>query len=265
VPGVCDGETSCVSSLMKNSWVYSRSPRADASQRLFCFPYAGGGAPIFHSWPDALPPTVEVCVIQLPGRGARLLEKPYRRMDSLVSALTDALAPLLDKPFALFGHSMGAWIGFELARRLRKERRVEPLHLFVSGASAPHLPQRDEPLHALPEEEFVSALRRLNGTPKEVLESDELMRLITPTLRADFAICENYSYVRRPLLSCPITAFSGSQDRRLRSGDIEAWREETTGPFRAQMFPGGHFFIHTATQPLLARLAQELDDAGRRL
>jgi medium-chain acyl-[acyl-carrier-protein] hydrolase len=247
---------------MKNPWVYTRLPRPEASQRLFCFPYAGGGALIFHSWPDALPPTIEVCVIQLPGRGARLLEKPYRRMDSLVSALAGALAPMLDKPFALFGHSMGAWIGFELARRLRKAHRVEPLHLFVSGSGAPHLPQRDMPLHDLPDEEFFRALRRLNGTPKEVLENEELMRLVTPTLRADFAICENYSYVRRPLLSCPITAFGGTQDRKLKQSDIVAWREETNGAFHTQMFPGDHFFIHTAVQPLLARLARELESAA---
>lgn len=247
---------------MKNPWVYTRLPRPEASQRLFCFPYAGGGALIFHSWPDALPPTIEVCVIQLPGRGARLLERPYKRMESLVSALADALAPMLDKPFALFGHSMGAWIGFELARRLRRKQRVEPLHLFVSGSGAPHLPQRDMPLHDLPDEEFFRALRRLNGTPKEILKNEELMRLIAPSLRADFAICENYSYVRRPLLSCPITAFGGTQDRKLRQGDIEAWREETSGAFHMQIFPGDHFFIHTAVQPLLARLARELEHAA---
>ena len=118
------------------------------------------------------------------------------------------------------------------------------------------------PLHDLPDEEFFRALRRLNGTPKEILENEELMRLVTPALRADFAICENYSYVRRPLLSCPITAFGGTQDRKLRQSDIAAWREETNGAFHTQMFPGDHFFIHTAVQPLLARLARELESAA---
>lgn len=246
---------------MTNPWIYCRRPRPEARLRLFCFPYAGGGAPVFHSWPGELPPTIEACVIQLPGRGTRLMEKPYRRMDSLVKALAGAVAPLLDKPFAFFGHSMGAWIGFELARRLRRKHGTEPRHLFVSGASAPHLPQRDLPLRDLPEQEFVEALRHLNGTPKEILENDELMRLIAPTLRADFAVCETYAYVRRPPLGCPITAFGGLKDRRLRPSDIEAWRAETTGQFSVQMFPGDHFFIHNAGQPFFKRLSKELAGA----
>ena len=242
-----------------NPWIYRRVPRPKAGLRLFCFPYAGGGAPVFHAWPDGLPPTVEVCAVQLPGRGVRLREKPYREMNSLISALAVALAPLLDKPFAFFGHSLGAWIAFELAHSLRRENSVEPVHLFVSGAGAPHLPQREMPLHDLPEEEFLAALHHLNGTPEELLENDELMRLIAPTLRADFAICETYSYVRRPLLICPVTAFGGLGDHRVMESELEAWREETTGALRLQMFPGDHFFIHTKSQSLLARLSQELE------
>jgi medium-chain acyl-[acyl-carrier-protein] hydrolase len=248
---------------MTNPWIYFRSRRPEARLRLFCFPYAGGGAPIFHSWPGELPQTIETCVIQLPGRGTRLMEKPYRRMDSLVTALAEAVEPLLDKPFAFFGHSMGAWIGFELAHRLRRRHKLEPHHLFVSGASAPHLPQRDLPLHDLPEKEFVEALQHLNGTPKEVLENEELMRLMAPTLRADFALCETYVYAKRPRLGCPITAFGGLKDSRLGLSDIEAWREETTGTFNVKMFPGDHFFIHSAGKPFFTRLSKELDGAGK--
>lgn len=244
---------------MKNLWAYTRVPRPEAGLRLFCFPYAGGGVPVFHAWPDRLPPWVEVCVIQLPGRGMRMREKPYRQMDALVSALAVALAPLLDRPCAFFGHSLGAWIAFELAHKLRRERRIEPVHLFVSGAGAPHLPQRETPLHDLPEEEFLSALRHLNGTPTELLENDELMRLVAPTLRADFEVCETYSYSSRPLLLCPVTAFGGLSDHRVLESEIEAWREETDGYFRMQMLPGDHFFIHTESQRLLAQLSRELE------
>jgi len=226
--------------------------------RLFCFPYAGGGAPIFRAWPDALPSTVEVCAIQLPGRGPRMMEKPFRRMPALVSALTDALLPLFDKPFAFFGHSMGAWISFELARRLQSKHRVEPLHLFVSGAGAPHVPSRELPLHALPEAELIKALGGLNGTPKELLESEELMQLMLPILRADFAVCETYAYRNGSILNCPITAFGGLQDRRLYRSDIKAWSAETNASFSMKMFPGDHFFLHTAATLLLPVLKAEL-------
>jgi medium-chain acyl-[acyl-carrier-protein] hydrolase len=206
-----------------------------------------------------LPPTVEVCAIQLPGRGPRMMEKPFRRMPALVSALTDALLPLFDKPFAFFGHSMGAWIGFELARRLQSKHRVEPQHLFVSGAGAPHVPSRELPLHALPEAEFREVLGGLNGTPKELLESDELMQLMLPILRADFAVCETYTYRNGSILNCPITAFGGLQDRRLYRSDIKAWRAETNSSFSMHMFPGNHFFLHTAAPLLLPMLNAELN------
>lgn len=180
-------------------------------------------------------------------------------MPALVSALTDALLPLLDKPFAFFGHSMGAWIGFELARRLQNKHRVEPLHLFVSGAGAPHVPSRELPLHALPEAELREALGGLNGTPKELLESEELMQLMLPILRADFAVCETYTYRNGSVLNCPITAFGGLQDRRLYRSDIKAWSAETNSSFSMHMFPGDHFFLHTAGPLLLPLLAAELN------
>jgi medium-chain acyl-[acyl-carrier-protein] hydrolase len=188
-----------------------------------------------------------------------MMEKPFRRMPALVSALTDALLPLLDKPFAFFGHSMGAWISFELARRLQSKHRVEPLHLFVSGAGAPRVPSRELPLYALPEAEFIEAVGGLNGTPRELLESEELMQLMLPILRADFAVCETYTYRNGSILNCPITAFGGLQDRRLHRSDIKAWSEETNSSFHMQMFPGDHFFLHTAAPLLLPLLAAELN------
>jgi medium-chain acyl-[acyl-carrier-protein] hydrolase len=194
-----------------------------------------------------------------------MTEKPFIRMPALVSALTDALLPLFDKPFAFFGHSMGAWIGFELARRLQTKHRVEPLHLFVSGAGAPHVPSREHPLHDLPEDEFIQALGGLNGTPKELLESEELMQLMLPILRADFAVCETYTYKNGSVLNCPITAFGGLQDRRLYRSDIKAWREETNSTFTMKMLPGDHFFLHTAATLLLPLLATELDRMARNI
>jgi medium-chain acyl-[acyl-carrier-protein] hydrolase len=250
---------------MTNPWIYCSEPRPDASLRLFCLPYAGGGAPIFRSWPAELSQEIETCAIQLPGRGSRFMEKPYRRMNSLVPVLAKALEGLLDKPFAIFGHSMGAWVGFELVRLLRKQHGLEPIHFFASGASAPHLGQLEVPLHTLPERQLMQALRRVAGTPGDILENEEFMRLILPTLRADFEVCETYSYARRALLSCPITALGGLKDPRLKKSSLRAWRDETRGPFELVMISGDHFFVDTSTQDVLKHLAKDLHQGVERL
>jgi medium-chain acyl-[acyl-carrier-protein] hydrolase len=247
-----------MSSKVATNWISRPKPQPQSRLRLFCFPYAGGGAQIFRSWPDKLPEAVEVCAIQLPGRGPRMMDKPFKRMPALVSALTDQLLPLFDKPFALFGHSMGALISFEVARRLQSKHAVEPLHLFVSGLGAPHVPSREHPLHDLPEAELLKALKRLNGTPKELLESDDLMQLLLPTLRADFSVCETYTYRNGSILNCPITAFGGLKDSRLNQKKLEAWRLQTSSSFSIRMFPGDHFFLRTAERLLLQSLSAEL-------
>ena len=229
---------------------------------MFCFPYAGTGAAIFRVWPDGLPADVEVCPVQFPGRGTRLKETPFTRLSPLVEALAEALFPLLDKPFALFGHSMGALVGFELARRLRRQSGVRPVRLFVSAARAPQLPPRDRPIHALPEREFIAELRRLSGTPGELLEDVEFMRIMLPVLRADFAVCETYVHSTEAPLDCSISTFGGLQDQRVSRRDLEAWRDQTSASFSLRMFSGDHFFLNT-TQPLLLQaLSQDLRGDG---
>jgi medium-chain acyl-[acyl-carrier-protein] hydrolase len=245
-----------------DSWIACRKPNPQARLRLFCFPYAGAGASIFRTWSDGLPADVEVCPVQIPGRGTRLMETPFTQLSPLVQALAQALAPLLDKPFAFFGHSLGALVGFELARQLRRQSGVQPVRLFVSADRAPQIPHRDRPIHALPEEEFLQELRRLNGIPGKVLEEAELMQIMLPVLRADFAVYETYVYSTEPPLDCPISTFGGLQDARVSRGDLEAWRDQTSGSFSLRMFPGDHFFLNT-TQPLLLQaLSQELRGAG---
>jgi medium-chain acyl-[acyl-carrier-protein] hydrolase len=241
-----------------DSWLFRPRRNAQASLRLFCCPYAGGSTQIFHAWPHSLPPTIEVCPIELPGRGTRLQEPPFTRLLPLVQVIAQELLPHLDKPFALFGHSMGALVSFELARQLRRQHSPEPIHLFVSGAGAPHTRNPDPPVHELPEAAFMAELSRLNGTPKAVLEHQDLMQLMLPVLRADFAVCETYAYSAEPPLDCPISVFAGWQDAEVSRDRLEAWRDQTTGGFSLRMLPGDHFFLHTA-QPLLLRiLSQEL-------
>ena len=241
-----------------DSWIAYRKPRPQARLRLFCFPYAGGGALIFRTWADGLPADVEVCPIQLPGRGTRLMEPLFTQLSPLIQALAQALLPLLDKPFAFFGHSLGALVSFALARQLRRQYGVQPVHLFVSAGRAPQLPHQGLPVHTLPEEDFLAELRRLNGTPSAMLEHEELMQIALPVLWADFAVYETYVYATELPLNCPISTFGGLRDRTVSQSDLEAWREQTSGSFSLQMFPGDHFFLNT-TQPLLLRvLSQEL-------
>jgi medium-chain acyl-[acyl-carrier-protein] hydrolase len=186
------------------------------------------------------------------------MEPPFTRLSALVQALAQDLVPLLDKPFAFFGHSMGALVGFELARQLRRDSGVQPVRLFVSADHAPQLPRRDRPIHALPEGEFLDELRRLNGTPGVLLENAELMQIMLPILRADFAVYQTYVYSAESPLDCLISGFGGLQDHRVSQGDLEAWRDQTSVAFSLRMFPGDHFFLNT-TQPLLLQvLSQEL-------
>ena len=243
---------------MKNAtpsrWFTYPKPNPDATVRLFCFPYAGGQALIYRTWAKNFPKAIEVCLAELPGRGGRLYDAPFTRLSPLVDAIGQAILPHLDKPFAFFGHSMGALIAFELARYLRRQRGPAPRHLLVSGRRAPHLSETERTTYNLPEAEFTEELKRLNGTPQEVLEHEELMQLMLPLLRADFGICETYQYESEPPLDCPISAYGGLQDTHVTKEHLEAWRTQTNNRhFTLQMLPGDHFFIQSA-EPLLLRL-----------
>jgi medium-chain acyl-[acyl-carrier-protein] hydrolase len=235
-------------------WLAAAEPDARARVRLLCFPYAGGSAFAFRRWPGLLSPEVEVCPVHLPGRGMRLRETPFTDLRRLVDAFVPVMAEHLERPFAFFGHSMGGAIAFELSRRLRSDYGVEPLHLFISGRRAPHLPDTEPPIYNLPEPEFKEELRRLNGTPAELLEHEELMEMMIPLLRADISVSQTYKCESRPSLTCPLTVFGGLEDTHDEPEGLRAWREHTTGEFNAVMFEGGHFFINTAEQPLLRAL-----------
>jgi medium-chain acyl-[acyl-carrier-protein] hydrolase len=243
-----------------DSWIAFRKPNPQARLRLFCFPYAAAGAAVFRTWQGGLPADVEVCPIQYPGRGTRLLEAPFTRLFPLVQALAPALGPLLDKPFAFFGHSLGALVGFELARQLRRQSGVQPVRLIVSAARAPQMPLRHRPIHALPEGEFLEELRRLNGTPEEVLEHAELMQIMLPLLRADFAVFETYECLPEPPLTCRISSLGGLLDQRVSRGDLDAWRTQTSASFSLRMFPSNHFFLNTERPLLLQVLSHDLHE-----
>jgi medium-chain acyl-[acyl-carrier-protein] hydrolase len=239
-------------------WLSCPRPAQQAVLRLLCFPYAGGGSYLFRTWPNLLSPPIEVCPVQLPGRANRMQEPPFNRLSPLVETAIKGLLPNLSDPFALFGHSMGAAIAFEVAHLLRSQYGREPAHLFVSGHRAPHLPYPGPMTYDLPAAEFIRELYQLNGTPKELLENPEIMELMIPLLRADFELIQTYEYVARPPLNCAITALGGLADRDVNRDHLEAWRHHTTGRFSLRMLQGDHFFLHTA-QPLLRVIARELE------
>ncbi|MDJ0658838.1 MAG: alpha/beta fold hydrolase [Crocosphaera sp.] len=245
----------------KNPWLYFPNPNKNALIRLFCFPYAGGGTRIFKNWTDHLSDTIEIAAIRLPGREGRLSEKPFTKMSDLVENMTPNLLPYLDKPFAFFGHSMGALISFEVAHQLLKNYGIQPCHLFASGHPAPQLPDLDPPIHQLPESDFIREINQLNGTPQEVLQDQELMKLLIPILRADFSILETYNYTRKQPLNCPITVFGGLDDPEANETELRAWYQQTNKSFEQYMFPGDHFFIHSASSeifPIIGTLARKV-------
>ena len=241
-----------------SSWITCPKPNSQAVLRLFCFPYAGGSASIFREWPTILPQEIEVCPVQLPGREERLLEKPFDRIEPLVQTLGEAIQLYLDKPFALFGYSMGSLLCFELARYLRAAGGPNPVHVLVASHRAPHLPDRHPQLYDLPQPEFLQKLRTLNGTSEEVLRHEELMQLLLPMLRADFALSEMYTYSPGEPLACPLSAFGGLRDKEVNYSEIAAWEEHTSVAFTMRMFPGDHFFLQSDRTLLIRAIVTEL-------
>jgi medium-chain acyl-[acyl-carrier-protein] hydrolase len=245
-----------------SSWFPSIKGSAEAQLRLFCFPFAGGGAMAFRGWAEQLPPEVALVPARLPGRETRLGEPPYDSMEPLIDALSEAISPHLEKPFAFFGHSMGAVIAFELARSLRTRGRPLPAALFVSGARAPQFRRGHVPPAPPSDEELLQELDRLEGIPRDLLGNQELLQLALPVLRADTALYRNYIYTHGPPLDCDIRAYGGTDDRRISRPEIEAWSEQTARSFSCAMFPGGHFFIRSHEAEFLKALSSDLSRTG---
>lgn len=231
-------------------WLAYHKPNPAAKLSLFCFPYAGGAATMFQQWRLSLPNTIEVCPVQLPGRGHRISEPRFTSLGPLVEFLAEEMRDYLNRPFAFFGHSMGALVSFELARLLRREGRRQPVHLFVSGCDAPQV-NAPKQIYDLAEPELIEELRLMNGTPQEVLAHAELMDLMIPIIRDDLSACQTYEYLPEPPLSCDITALGGLQDPGVSEESVNAWREQTTGSFAIKMIEGDHFFIHNAVPQVL--------------
>jgi medium-chain acyl-[acyl-carrier-protein] hydrolase len=249
-----------VHSSSNDPWILRSQPAAGRRPRLrlFCLPYAGGGAATYRLWADELPSDFEVCPVHLPGREKRFGEPLLTDAVEAAAVLTAVLAPYLDVPYAIFGHSMGAALAYEIALALVRTRRAPPTCLIVSARRAPHLPARAAPVHDLPDHLLIEELKRLNGTPRQVLEDDELMSFMLPMVRSDFRLAETYRAPAPIALPSPVIAIGGREDDDIPLSDLEAWRSVSNGEFRFHIVDGDHFFINSQRPSVIRIVAAEL-------
>jgi len=231
----------------------------DSLIKLFCFHHAGGAASIFRPWIKDLPEKIELYSLQLPGRQNRINEPPHKDLSKLIKETSEAILPYLDhKPFAFFGHSMGALLCYELTRYLYNHYNLLPEKIFVSAFRAPHLPLNKVKVHNLLQKDFLEELRVLNGTPDELLNNIELMNIFGPTIRADFQVCETYIYKVDKPLRCPIIACGGLDDKQVSLNELRHWEQHSGSNFKIHMFNGDHFYIKSMQKQLLDLIGAEL-------
>lgn len=223
------------------------------------FPSAGLGPSMFMRWTRLIPTNMEQCITQLPGRESRWTEAPFVNLRDLVHVVADVVEREIDRPFAFFGHSLGALLGFEVVRLLRAQVGLEPWALFVAGLRAPQLPTNYVRIADLPDPEFIAALNeRHEGVPAGALDNHELMDLVLPTLKTDYRMFERYEYTTGSPLTCPISVFGGSHDAFVPRKDLECWREQTTSTVTIRMLPGGHFFVNDHAETIVAHMLDDL-------
>lgn len=238
-----------------------RDRRADARWRLVCLPYAGGSAAIYHDWQAHVPADVEVIAVELPGHGRRFPEPPLWELSQIIDHVTPALAETADRPYVIFGHSMGALLAYELALAMKARYRRSPLMVVTSASRGPTVPLDRRPLHALPQAEFFAELRRFGGIPGEVLAHGEALRLFEPALRADFAIVDRYRRESAPPLERPLLVLGAVDDSHVSQRDLQAWSSVGGRPLAFLQFEGGHFFLHDKKNDVpgsIVRSAQKL-------
>lgn len=234
--------------------------------KLFCFPHAGGSSIIFQKWESYFPPHIELCPVELAGRGRRISEPLYQSINDAVGDVFRIIKPQIQaNAYAIFGHSMGAVIAYELARRIRKEKISPPLHLFFSGKEAPHIRKPEGRMfHRYPEQRFKEEVMKLGGTDFDIFSNPKLLDLILPVLKNDFVITETYVY-KEPIepFALDFTLFIGRDDD-LSTDDVTGWLEHTRGICTIHYFPGDHFFIHKQTARVVELIKGQLSQGQKK-
>ncbi|MBQ4814042.1 thioesterase [Pseudoalteromonas luteoviolacea] len=228
--------------------------------RIFCFPFAGGGANSYISWPQWLPNNIELVLIEPPGRGARISEPCCEDMQEWINELLLHKEEITRLPYVFFGHSLGAHVAFELCCQLKQYQCRLPLRFIASGSEAPHLISHKKQIHTLPRNEFIHELKQLNGTPGELLDNAEMMNLMLPILRADFKIAETYT-ASPTTMPFPISVFHGLDDIEISLAQREAWQHLSQQQCNIHEFKGDHFFILEFKDTVLLELNSILKEA----
>jgi surfactin synthase thioesterase subunit len=235
-----------------------RARRPESTQRLICLPHAGAGAVAYADWIPLLPPEIELVAVQLPGRQNRIAEEPFTAVGPLVSTLTHALRPVLDRPYAIFGHSCGAALAFELAKALRARGRRGPDQLFMSAQPAPGFTGVRQ-LSSLPDDEFRAEMLALGGIDREILEDPFVLDSLLPVLRTDFALWEGHRTAPSEPLDCPLTVLCGDDDPRTPPDSVAGWQAHTNAEFYARFYPGGHFyFLESGAADVVSFLSRKM-------
>ncbi|MFJ8589300.1 thioesterase II family protein [Streptomyces sp. NPDC093595] len=240
------------------AWLRRYHPADAAPARLVCFPHAGGSATYYYPLSRSLSPAVDVLAVQYPGRQDRRTETPVDDVTALADIVTEELRPWADRPLALFGHSLGATLAYEVALRLEAEG-VQPVKLFASGRRAPSCHREHEAVHLDDDEALLATVRSLRGTSPEVLADDKLLRRLLPAFRGDYKAAETYrKRPGTPLLRCPVTVLTGIADPEVTRAEADAWADHTAGDFTLHEFPGGHFYLNEHAVSVIDRIRETL-------
>ncbi len=233
-------------------------PDTGSEINLFCLPFAGGNKYSYRLYNEQAPPFLKLIPLELPGRGARIREPLLTQVDAMVDDMFAQMKPHLHKPYAIYGHSMGAMLTYLITRRIVEEKLYnKPLHLFLTGCSGPSARDINQKRHLLPKNEFIAKLKEYGGSPDEILYDEGLMNFFEPILRADFKGIENYVYQEVAPMDIPMTVIIGT-DEPVTTESAEAWKLETSETFELHQFSGKHFFIFEHAGKIMRMITQEL-------
>jgi medium-chain acyl-[acyl-carrier-protein] hydrolase len=243
-----------------NTWITCPKPQNKAKLRLFCLPFAGGGASLYRPWTTALAPDIEVCPIQLPARENRYSEKPITDAYQLAETIATQIIPFTDRPYAIFGHSMGALLAYEVARVLEIQKIRPPEVLFLSAHRAPHMPRKRDLLHSLPDAQFIQSLKQYGGFPEEILNNQEFIDFVLPTMRSDMTLCDLYAFKNEDSqLHTPIEIFAGAGDPEAGPDEMKAWADYSQSGSNLKVFEGGHFFLRSHAKEVLDHISRSIN------